>query len=232
MEVLHVDEQVLVINKPPGTLSQPDRTGDPDVLQLGREILAGDGSEEPFLGLVHRLDRPTSGVMALARTSEAARVLSAQFRERTAEKRYLALVEGELNGIGSWTDYIAKPDRQPQLVTPDHPEGKRATLRWQALASNEECTLLQIELQTGRPHQIRLQGAKRGHPVVGDVRYGARAGLDRGRIALHHALLRVDHPEHHRRETFVALPPDVWTGVATDDMWSALRRMLDRAQVS
>lgn len=228
-----MDDQILVINKPPGLLSQPDRTGDRDVLCLGRELLAGNNKgEEPFLGLVHRLDRPASGVMVMARTSAAARHLSAQFRERTVHKRYLAVVEGVLSGIGSWTDYIAKPDRQPRLVSPEHPQGKRAEMQWQVLASGDTATLLQIELKTGRPHQIRLQGASRGHPVLGDRRYGAQNSIEQGTIALHHALLRVDHPTHERRETFTATPPDLWKDITTDEMWLALRRMIDQAQFS
>lgn len=227
-----MDDQILVINKASGLLSQPDRTGDPDVLHLGRKMLSDDGAEEPFLGLVHRLDRPASGVMVLARTSAAARHLSAQFRERTVDKRYLAVVEGGLSGIGTWTDYIAKPGRQPQLVSPEHPQGKRAEMQWQVLASGDVSTLLQIELKTGRPHQIRLQGASRGHPVLGDQRYGTQESLERGAIALHHAVLRVNHPTHKRRETFVAFPPDLWKGFVTDEMWAALRRMLDQAQLS
>lgn len=230
MDILRIDEELLVIGKPPGVLSQPDRTGDPDVLTRGREVVAEDEAEAPFLGLVHRLDRPASGVMVLARTSTAARRLSAQFRDRLVEKRYLVVVEGTLRGIGSWTDSIAKPDRQPKLVPPDHPAGKWAELNWQALASDETRTLLQIELRTGRPHQIRLQASSRGHPVVGDSRYGAPTTLENGAIALHHALLRVEHPARPRRETFVASPPAVWEKVATDEMSAAIERMIGRAQ--
>lgn len=229
MEVLHRDDYLLVIDKPPGLLAQPDHTGDPDVVSRGKEFLAEEGREDPFLGLVHRLDRPASGIMVLARTSTAAKELSRQFRERLVQKRYLVVVEGTLRGLGTWTDYIAKPDRQPRLVDPDHPDGKRAVLEWQALACEDDRTLLQIELRTGRPHQIRLQATSRGHPVVGDRRYGAASSLETRAIALHHAVLRLDHPAQSRRETFVTEPPDVWSDVLTDDMRAALRRMLAHA---
>ncbi len=230
MTILHRDEQLLVIDKPPGLLAQPDHTGDPDVVTRGKERLVGEGEGEPFLGLVHRLDRPASGIMVLARTSDAARQLSRQFRERLVEKRYLVVVEGTLRGIGTWTDYIAKPDRQPRLVDPEHPAGKRAVLDWQALDVGAERTLLQIELRTGRPHQIRLQATSRGHPVVGDQRYGAPSSLGARAIALHHALLRVEHPASPRRETVVAEPPSVWAEAATDAMHETIRRVLDRAK--
>jgi tRNA pseudouridine32 synthase/23S rRNA pseudouridine746 synthase/23S rRNA pseudouridine1911/1915/1917 synthase len=229
MEILHEDEQLLVIAKPPGRLAQPDHTGDADVLTLAKRWLREQGEPDPFLGLVHRLDRPTSGVMVMARTSTAARVLSAQFRERTAEKTYLAVVEGQLRGIGAWSDYVAKPDRHPRLVAPDHPEGKYAELDWQALHRDDDRTLLRLQLHTGRPHQIRLQAAERGHPVVGDTRYGAAASLPEGAIALHHAHLRVEHPEQPRVETFVAPVPDVWSPVLSDEGRAAVERVLDRA---
>jgi RluA family pseudouridine synthase len=229
VEILHHDDHLLVIDKPPGLLAQPDHTGDPDVVTRGKARLADDRGEDPFLAPVHRLDRPASGIMVLTRTSAAAKELSRQFRERLVEKRYLVVVEGTLRGIGTWTDYIAKPDRQPRLVDPDHPDGKRAALNWQALAREDNRTLLQIELQTGRSHQIRLQATSRGHPVVGDRRYGAASSLGTRAIALHHAVLRLDHPAQSRRETFVAEPPDVWSEVLTDDMRAALRRMLTHA---
>ena len=229
MDVLYEDAQLLVVRKPAGTLAQPDHTGDPDVLTLGKRHLS-TGSGEPFLGLVHRLDRPTSGLMVLARTSAAARALSQQFRERTAQKQYLALVDGVLRGIGTWQDYIAKPDRQPMIVGPEHPEGKRAELDWQALHRDDGRTLLAIQLHTGRPHQIRLQAAERGTPVVGDTRYGGPAIAPDGCIALHHAILRVEHPSEPRRKTFVDGLPGHWTSLLSDDMRAAAGRVLARAR--
>lgn len=232
MTILHWGEHLLVVKKPPGLLAQADHTGDPDVVTLGKERLAEEEGEDPFLGLVHRLDRPASGVMVLARTTAAARELSRQFRERLVEKRYLVVVEGPLSGIGTWVDYIAKPDRRPRLVDPDHPDGKRAQLRWQALESMGKRTLLQIELLTGRPHQIRLQATSRGHPVVGDERYGASSSLGARAIALHHALLRVDHPARSRRETFVADPPALWDETIPDAMLEAAQRVLSGARAT
>jgi tRNA pseudouridine32 synthase/23S rRNA pseudouridine746 synthase/23S rRNA pseudouridine1911/1915/1917 synthase len=223
LPVLHADAQLLVVNKPSGVLAQPNGSGDPDVLTLGKRQLAKAGRKEPFLGLVHRLDRPTSGVMVLGRTSAAARHLSRQFRECVAAKEYLAVVEGALTGIGTWVDVIAKIDRQPQVVPADHPEGRHAELSWQALAQAGGCTLLRVQLDTGRPHQIRLQAAERGHPVVGDARYGAQPALNGGVIALHHRRLRVEHPATHRMESFVAPVPSTWNALR-----EALGEALDR----
>lgn len=230
MEILYRDEHLLVLVKPSGVLAQPDHTGDIDVLTLGkRRMAAREEVNDPFLGLVHRLDRPTSGVMVLARTSEAARALSQQFRERTVEKTYLAVVEGELRGIGTWTDTIAKPGRQPKVVSPGHPEGKHARLDWQALGHDAGRTLLRLQLHTGRPHQIRLQAADRGYAVVGDTRYGANATRPDGAIALHHTVLRVEHPGSRRVKTFVAPPPMRWSDLLSDPLQAAIDRVVDQA---
>lgn len=231
MNVLHCDDRILVANKRPGQLAQPDRTGDPDLLGQGKKWLARkDNEEDPFLGLVHRLDRPTSGVMIFARTSDAAGCLSEQFRERTVEKHYVALVEGEFRGVGTWTDYVAKPGRTPKLVSAQNPDGKFAELGWQALRRSENQSLLHIQLRTGRPHQIRLQAAERGAPVVADTRYGAaHSPADRG-IALHHAVLRVDHPGQSRRMTFTTPLPEFWGPLLSDEMRRAVDRLLARAR--
>jgi tRNA pseudouridine32 synthase/23S rRNA pseudouridine746 synthase/23S rRNA pseudouridine1911/1915/1917 synthase len=232
VDLKHIDDHLLVVVKPPGLLSQPDHTGDVDVVARGKHELAAAGHEAEFLGLVHRLDRPASGIMVLARTSDAARNLSRQFRERTAEKQYLVLVEGRLGGVGTWTDYIAKPDRTPTLVAPDDPEGKRAVAQWQALHVADDHTLLRVELKTGRPHQIRLQASDRGHPVLGDHRYGASTTVGDRAIALHHALLRIEHPGAHRRSTFTAPPPEAWHDHLTPDGRAALERMLAQARMT
>lgn len=232
MTVLHRDDHILVVTKPPGLLSQPDHTGDPDVVSRAKDLLREPSGGDPFVGLVHRLDRPASGVMVLARSSEAARALSRQFREREVEKRYLVVVEGALRGLGTWTDYIAKPDRQPRLVDPDHPDGKRAVLDWQVMGSESDRTLLQITLRTGRPHQIRLQAASRGHSVVGDRRYDATTTLPGRAVAVHHVLLRTEHPSHPRRQTFTAPPPEHWAPVLSETFRTAVTGLLDRERVS
>lgn len=228
--ILYTDDHILVVQKPAGLLAQPDRTGDVDVLSLAKRRVREAGDDDPFLGLVHRLDRPTSGLMILARNSAAARALSEQFRERTVEKQYLALLEGQLRGIGHWADYIAKLDRQPQIVSADNRNGKRAVLDWQVVERSRTRTLAQLTLRTGRPHQIRLQAAERGYPVVGDTRYGASTSWHDGQIALHHAIMRVDHPVDPRRDTFVAPVPDAWNGALTEDMEESATRLFEQAR--
>ncbi len=205
---VHLDNHLLVIVKPAGLLAQADRTGDADVLTEGKAFLKAhfDRPGNVFLGLVHRLDRPVSGLMVLARTSKAAARLSAQFRDRTVEKRYLALVEGSVPGPVTLRDSLLKKDEKVRVVPADTPGAKRAELRLTPLHAQAGRTLVEIELGTGRAHQIRVQLAARGLPVVGDARYGARTAFRPGAIALHSYRLALDHPTREERLAWQALP--------------------------
>jgi tRNA pseudouridine32 synthase/23S rRNA pseudouridine746 synthase/23S rRNA pseudouridine1911/1915/1917 synthase len=223
LDVLHADDALLAVDKPPGLLSQADRTGDPDVLSLLRTRY-----DSTAIRLVHRLDRPASGVMVLGRTQEAARILSRQFRERLADKRYLAVVEGTCTGLGRCVDYLVKAGQQVRVVAPEHPDGKRAELTWQAVATSAGRSLLNVQLLTGRPHQARIQLAERGHPIVGDMRYGATSELDGQNLALHSYALSVDHPSSPRRCTFSSGPPAAWASVLDDPLRAAVDRLLAR----
>ncbi len=193
---LFEDNHLLTLNKPAGLLSQSDSTGNRDVVTLAKEHIKRKYSKprNVYIGLVHRLDRPTSGAMVLARTSKAARRLSQAFRERSVKKKYIALVEGVLTGSGVMEDYLHK-EADRAYVIKEKEQGKYASLRWNAIESNGEATLVSIELITGRAHQIRCQFSDRGFPVLGDLRYGARQGFQgRDQIALHCQSLRFLHP--------------------------------------
>jgi 23S rRNA pseudouridine1911/1915/1917 synthase len=212
LEVLHCDNHLLVVHKPAGVLSQGDETGDPDLLSIARQWVKTtfDKPGEAFLGLVHRLDRPVSGVMVFARTSKAAARLSDQFRRHAADKRYLALVEGELEGSGRRQDFLLKEDRQVRIVDKSIPGGKLASLRWEALAAGGGRTLVRVVLETGRSHQIRVQLAAMGSPIVGDLRYGAKTVLDGRNLALHAYALGLEHPTRKEAMQFVRRPPASW----------------------
>ena len=203
-EVLLLDNHLLAVAKPPGLLVQGDQTGDADLVSLAKAYLKKrfDKPGNVFVGLVHRLDRPTSGVVLLARTSKAAGRLSEQFRRRTVEKRYLAVVEGRLEGGGEQVDGIQKEGGGVRVVPAGASGAQRAALRWRALAASGGRTLVEVELLTGRKHQIRAQLAARGAPVLGDFRYGSATPFADGRgIALHAWRLAVEHPT--RREPVV-----------------------------
>lgn len=231
-EVLHLDNHLLVVSKPPGMLSQSDRTGDEDVAEWGKAFLKRefDKPGNVFLGIVHRLDRPVGGAMVLARTSKAAGRLADQFRERTPEKRYLAMVEGRAEGDGQAVDWLLKThDRERGTRVRSVREGstgaKKAVLHWRSLAIVGTRSLVEVSLQTGRAHQIRVQLAERGLPIVGDLKYGADGPLGDGRgIALHASHLSFDHPTQKRRLTFKSAPPRAWG--------DAFRAAIERAMES
>ena len=225
LSTLHQDEHIVVINKAPGMLAQADRTGDPDVVSLLKAQFAEESGRQPFVGLVHRLDRPASGLMVLGRTRAAAEHLNAQFRERSVDKRYLCIVEGRLERIGRWTDYLVKEGRSAQVVDPDHPGAKHAELSWQALAQADGRTLLQVQLHTGRSHQVRIQCASRGCPIQGDFRYGAARELDGQNLALHSYRLAFEHPATHRVARFTAPPPPAWRQALAPNLETAIERV-------
>lgn len=212
LDVLYLDNHVLVVNKPPGLLVQADATGDPDLLTLGKEYLKEkfDKPGNVFLGLVHRLDRPASGVVVLARTSKAAARISDQFRRRSTEKDYLAIVEGSLQGAGIAEDYLRDAGSGAEKVGEAAEGAKRAELQWRSMGEDAGLTLVGVQLKTGRKHQIRIQLAERGHPILGDFRYGASRELDGKNMALHAYRLGLVHPTEKRWMIWTARPPANW----------------------
>ena len=224
MDPIYLDNHLLVVEKPAGMLSQGDATGDADLVTLAKAYLKErfDKPGNVFCGLVHRLDRPAAGLVVLARTSKAAARLSDQFRRRTVGKRYLAVVEGQIDGSGRCVDWLAKDRGTVRRVKQGAAGAKRAELTWTARAVVGRRTLVEVDLLTGRPHQIRVQLRHLVGPIVGDLRYGAPEPMGDGRgLALLSASLEIDHPTRGERMRWVASPPAVWPG--------ALREPTDRA---
>ena len=213
IRIIYEDNHVLGIVKPAGMLAQGDRTGDVSALDLARRYIK-EAHAKPgnvFLGLVHRLDRPVSGVMVLARTSKAASRLSQSFHDRRVEKRYLCVVSGLVgNDEGELTSHIERAHTRSRVTASASERSKEAMLTYRVLARREaretraihprqrrddpSMTLLEVMPRTGRHHQIRLQLSEAGHPIRGDLKYGAVTPLPGKSIALHAVRLRVPHP--------------------------------------
>lgn len=222
-QILCEDGPLLAVNKPAGLLTQGVPQGLPTLEGWVRDYLKRtyDKLGNVYLGIPHRLDRPVSGVILFARNSKAAARLAEQFRERTVRKWYLAMVEGAPPApSGRLTDWLLKDAGQAHVyvVPPGLPQAKRAELSYEVLSSCGDRSLIRVELHTGRMHQIRVQLAAIGCPVVGDRQYGATApfpGLaaadDRTEvIALHAEQLELRHPIRYDLIRLTAPLPACW----------------------
>ena len=209
--LLYEDNHLLVLVKPGGMLAQGDATGDETLLALAKAYLK-EKYHKPgnvYLGLVHRLDRVTSGVMVLARTSKAAARLSQAFREGQVEKLYLAVVEGHPPQRGRLEDRLSWDSRRRKAYL--SPTGKEAKLEFETLKRKRGLALLLVRPETGRKHQIRAQLAAAGFPILGDLKYGSQKRIAQGRAILLHAYsLTLPHPVRREKMTFKAPPPPYW----------------------
>lgn len=211
--ILYQDNHLLVLYKPAGLLVQGDATGDESLLELGKNYLKTKYQKpgRVFLGLVHRLDRPVAGVVVFARTSKAAARLSEQFRSGLLDKRYLAVVEGALSqSSGRWVDHLQRDDRIMRVLPSPQAGTQEARLSFQLLAARADLSLVEILLETGRRHQIRTQFAHRGHPILGDRRYGSSSRLNHRQIALLARSIRFQHPVRTEWITVEAPLPQGW----------------------
>ena len=208
--VLYEDNHLLAVVKPPNLPVQADSSGDDDLLSILKRYI-GNKYQKPgnvYLGLVHRLDRPVGGVMVFARTSKAAARLSAAFAAHAQDKRYLAVLQGELSEERSLADWLKKDGAtgMVRVVREGEAGAKPARLDTRPLARRDGLTLAEVTLYTGRAHQIRVQHAHAGLPLWGDARYGG--GRPGQQIALWAASLALEHPTRHEGLRFAAPPPD------------------------
>lgn len=213
LDLLYLDNHLLVVNKPAGLLIQGDKTGDPTLLQAAKRYLKEkyDKPGNVYLGLVHRLDRPVSGVVVFARTSKAASRLSEQFRQKKTRKSYSALVKGKLPEKGTLIHQIEKRGRTSRSVTGER--GKTAELSFRRVRFRQGISEVEIDLITGRYHQIRVQLASLGFPVIGDRKYGSRDRFPNRTIALHASCLTLFHPVTNQQMRFHAEPPVDWLSI-------------------
>lgn len=199
MKVLYEDNHCIVVYKDAGIPVQGDETGDTSLMDMVKTYLK-EKYQKPgavFLGLIHRLDRPVSGIVIFGKTSKGASRLSEQFRVHTVKKIYRALVEGTLEKKeGALINYLSKDEKRNFVTVYDGPHGdaKKAELSFKVIESKGKNTLVEIELKTGRSHQIRSQFAHIGHSLVGDSKYGAKEKYTKGAIALSAVKLEFDQP--------------------------------------
>ncbi len=216
LDILYEDNHCLAVCKPggiPATHYQgKEETLDRIVKRYLKEKYNKPGNV--FLGIVHRIDRPVSGVLLFARTSKAAARLSEQFREGTVEKVYWAVVEGEVNRpVGTLEDWLLR-DRETgrtEVVEPRTKDARQALLHYQVRANHDGLSWLELRPQTGRRHQLRVQLASHGHPIYGDARYGSVHTFGNS-IALHARSLTFLHPVRYEPLTLTAEVPRGWRG--------------------
>lgn len=212
LHILYEDNQIIVALKPQMMGCCPDESKDENLFDKLKEYIkeAYRKSGNVYLGLIHRLDRPTGGVMVFAKTSKAASRLSEGLQKGDFEKKYLAVLVGEMEGErGTLVNYLRKNtvNNMVYICTPSEEGAKYAELDYKVLGVKNKLTLAEIRLHTGRTHQIRVQTAGISHPVYGDMRYGG-ASAKKGRLALFAYSLSFTHPVTKERLKFVALPPD------------------------
>jgi 23S rRNA pseudouridine1911/1915/1917 synthase len=194
-EVLYEDNHLLIVNKPAGWLTQPS-PDNPDSLETACKQWLKDKYQKPgnvFLEAVHRLDKPVSGIVIFAKTSKALSRLNALTRNQQIRKIYHAWVDNKpLAKEGILEHYLKHGDHKAEVVSPSHPEAKLCRLKYRILDQKDALYLIEIELETGRYHQIRAQLAAAGCPISGDVKYGSKQL--REHIALHHVRIEFLHP--------------------------------------
>lgn len=211
--ILYEDNHLLVVNKLNGQLVQGDKTGNVPLSDLLKEFIK-QRDHKPgnvFLGVVHRLDRPVSGVCLFAKTGKALARLNEAFRSRETEKTYRAVVEKTpQEPSAQLINWLKKNEslNKSRVVPEGTANALEAILEYKVLQTAGNYSLLEIKLQTGRHHQIRVQLANIGCPIAGDTKYGARA-IKQGNIALHAHSLKINHPVRQEPLTLIACPPNI-----------------------
>lgn len=223
IHILYEDNHVLVVEKPVNIPSQEDASGDPDMLTLLKEDIKIRYNKpgNVFLGLVHRLDRPVGGAMVFARTSKAASRLSDTVRTHQLHKQYVAVVHGQpARPTGKLVHYLLKDTRTNtvSVVSKGTREAKEAILEYRVLEQQDGMSLMLVTLQTGRPHQIRVQMSTIGCPLVGDQKYGAHLNKPGQQIALWSFELGFPHPVTKEPLRFTSAPPNLFPW----NIWSEL----------
>ena len=194
LNVIFEDNHLLVVEKPVNILSQGDNTNDDDMVNLLKKYLKEKYNKpgNVFVGLVHRLDRPVGGIMVFAKTSKSASRLSKQIADKEFKKTYYAVIKGNLKEKDTLVDYLAKDNKKNISFVTTKDKGKYSKLDYTITDKIDNLNLVKINLETGRPHQIRVQFSSRGFPLYGDIKYGNKNEL--GNIALFAKKLTIHDP--------------------------------------
>lgn len=220
LEVLYEDNHIIVVNKRPGDIVQGDKTGDTPLSEILKEYIAKKYNKpgNVFLGVVHRLDRPTSGIVLFAKTSKALSRMNKLFSERETQKIYWAIVKNPPpKAKDTLIHFLKRNPKQNKsyAYSKEIPDSKKAILNYTLLKSLKNYHVLEIELETGRHHQIRSQLAAINSPIKGDLKYGFDRSNKDGSIHLHARKLCFIHPVKKEPMEIIALPPD-------DPLWNAI----------
>jgi len=222
--VIYEDNHLIVVNKVPGQIVQGDKTGDKSLLDLVKEYIKKkyDKPGAVYLGLVHRLDRPTSGIVVFAKTSKAASRLSEMFRNHDIKKTYWAITtKRPEDGMGRLTHYLRKNEEKNKSVAKKKPTRgyKEAILDYELKQDSDNYRLVEVKLKTGRHHQIRCQLSAIGCPIKGDIKYGAKRTNRDGSISLHSRSISFMHPVKKEPMSFTA-------PVMEDDLWRYFEKQI------
>ena len=223
MEVVYEDNHIIIVNKRSGEIVQGDKTGDRPLSELVKDYIK-EKYQKPgavFLGVVHRLDRPVAGLVIFARTSKALARLNKMFAEGQVHKTYWAIVESKPQvEEGVLEHWLVRNEQQNKSYAHDHevPRSKKAILKYRLLGQSERYYLLEVNLMTGRHHQIRCQLAKMGCPIKGDLKYGARRSNPDGSISLMARHVQFIHPVSQKLIAVEAPLPD-------DRLWKAFENL-------
>lgn len=225
-QILYIDNHLIAINKKPGEISQSDVTGDVSLLE-DVKLFIKEKYNKPgnvYVGLVHRIDRPVSGVLLFARTSKAAERLSQMIRDRAFKKTYWAVVKQmPKEPEGRLENYLLKNAQMNKSFVAKNEKGgaKKAVLHYRLIYSLERYHLLEVILETGRHHQIRAQLSAIGCPIKGDLKYGFDRSNPDGSIHLHARSISFEHPVTHAAITIIAPPPH-------DVIWDACLKVAEQ----
>lgn len=224
LQVIHEDNHLIIVNKRVGDIVQGDKTGDKPLSEIVKEYIK-EKYKKPgkvFLGVVHRLDRPTTGVVIFAKTSKALERMNKMLREKQIQKTYWALVEGSpIPKKATLEHYLRKnpKNNKSTAFSKDTKDSKKAVLHYDSLLELDNYTLLEINLETGRHHQIRCQLSVCGHPIKGDLKYGSKRSNSNGGIHLHAVKIDFDHPVTKESLSFIApLPNDTLWQLCTSKL--------------